>query len=598
MVSRLSFLLVCVLVSSSFVQKPGVTSRPTSVKTLKSADELPASLDWSNNNGVSYLTIPRNSHVPQFCEGVWAFVATTTISDRFKVLFNASFPDIILAPQVLLSCDYASNGCTSGDFLTAYQYIYANAITDETCEVYQGKGYTDGLNCTSFFPCYTCSPDGTCAVPPTYPMYNITGYEMISGVTQMLNGLQNGPISCGIQATQAFFNYTNGIIMNTSTGNVTLNHAVEIIGYGTENGVDYWKARNFWGTYWGNGGYFMIQRGTNAYGIEQYCAYGDPNPTIIIVNATSDDKPGPHPHHKPHHKGEIEKIDSTVKKILAGSERQPEHPMKYGRVPRVFFEKGERIIGKRSWETIDIEAVPAAWDWRNVNNTNFLTFTRNQHVPVYCGSCWAHGTTSSLADRINILHGGSFPVLSLSPQVIINCHAGGTCNGGNPGGVYEFAHSHGIPDDTCQQYIAKNPSHYSCSAIQVCETCTGPVGKQNCTAVANPKLWYASQYGKVSGTANMKAEIYKNGPIGCGIEATEQLENYTGGIFSQYIPFPRINHEVAVVGWGSENGEDYWIVRNSWGTFWGERGFFRLKMNSDNLGITLDCDWGIPDLNR
>lgn len=269
-----------------------------------------------------------------------------------------------------------------------------------------------------------------------------------------------------------------------------------------------------------------------------------------------------------------------------------------GRIPKLYFEHGERVINKRSWETINLKDLPAAWDWRNVNGTNFLTFTRNQHVPVYCGSCWAHGTTSSLADRINILHGGSFPVLSLSPQVIINCKAGGTCNGGNPGPVYEFAHKHGIPDDTCQQYIARNPSQYSCSPIQVCQTCTGPVGTQNCTAVTNPKLWYASEYGYVAGADRMKAEIYKNGPIGCGIDATNKLEAYTGGIFSQKLLFPRINHEVAVVGWGVENGVEYWIVRNSWGTFWGERGFFRITMHSDNLGIETDCDWGIPDLSR
>ena len=233
-----------------------------------------------------------------------------------------------------------------------------------------------------------------------------------------------------------------------------------------------------------------------------------------------------------------------------------------------------------------------------MNNTNFLTFTRNQHVPVYCGSCWAHGPTSSLADRINILHGGSFPVLSLSPQVIINCNAGGSCDGGNPGPVYEFGRKHGIPDDTCQQYVAKNPLKASCQPVQVCQTCTGDVGTVNCSAVTSPNLWYVLEYGYVSGPNSMKSEIYKNGPIGCGIDATQELEDYTGGIFSQKKLLPRINHEVAVVGWGIEGDQEYWIVRNSWGTFWGERGFFRIVMYKDNLGIESDCDWGVPNLAK
>lgn len=47
-----------------------------------------------------------------------------------------------------------------------------------------------------------------------------------------------------------------------------------------------------------------------------------------------------------------------------------------------------------------------------------------------------------------------------------------------------------------------------------------------------------------------------------------------------------INHEIAVVGWGKENGTEYWIGRNSWGTYWGEYGFFRIRLDKYNLGIT------------
>ena len=577
MLTKSSLAIVLLVVASSrFVQNPSVTTKPSVVTPLISLTDLPSALDWSNVSGTSYLTIPRNSHTPQFCEGVWAFVAAIAISDRFKIINNAKFPDVYISPQVLLSCDFASNGCDSGDFLTAYNYIYTNGITDETCEVYQGKGYTDGLNCTSFFPCYTCEPSGTCYVPPTYLLYNITSFDIISGETEMINALQNGPFPTGIYATDVFFNYASGVIMGSSSNNLTLNHAVEIIGYGSANGTNFWKGRNLWGTYWGDAGNFLIQRGSNAFGIEQYCAHATPNPVITVVKSTT---PAP---------------IVPVKESLF---LEPE-PVRYGRIEKMFFEGGEYVTEPRSWETINPEAVPTAWDWRNVSGVSYVSFTRNQHVPIYCGSCWAHGPTSSLADRINILHNGSFPILSLSPQVIINCRAGGSCNGGNPGPVYEFGKTHGIPDDSCMQYVAKNPAVHSCSAVQVCETCSGDVGTVNCTAVASPKLWYVSQYGYVDGATNMKAEIYKNGPIGCGIDATPELEAYTGGIFSQSKILPRINHEVAVVGWGVLNGVEYWIVRNSWGTAWGENGYFRITMYKNNLALETDCDWGIPDLSR
>lgn len=94
----------------------------------------------------------------------------------------------------------------------------------------------------------------------------------------------------------------------------------------------------------------------------------------------------------------------------------------------------------------------------------------------------------------------------------------------------------------------------------------------------------------------MKSELVQHGPIGCGIHVTDNfVNNYTGGIWSEKVRFPLINHEISVVGYGiTEEGEEYWVGRNSWGTFWGEMGFFKMKMHEDNLGIELDCTAGVP----
>jgi len=88
-----------------------------------------------------------------------------------------------------------------------------------------------------------------------------------------------------------------------------------------------------------------------------------------------------------------------------------------------------------------------------------MSWSKNQHIPVYCGSCWAQAATSSLADRINIMKKAAFPQIALSVQAIINCHAGGSCNGGDPLLVYKFAHESptGIPEESCRNYEAKNP---------------------------------------------------------------------------------------------------------------------------------------------
>lgn len=190
--------------------------------------------------------------------------------------------------------------------------------------------------------------------------------------------------------------------------------------------------------------------------------------------------------------------------------------------------------------------------------------------------------------------------------MILNCQAGGSCNGGSPIDVYEFANKEGIPEESCQNYLAKDPKSADCSPIQRCMDCTKPiptnttVNPGTCWAVAKYKSWKVSQYGSVSGADKMKAEIYKRGPISCGISVTDKFEQYTGGVYSEKSLFPFINHEIAVVGWGLDPNTnlEYWIGRNSWGTYWGESGFFRIQMHKNNLAIEQDCSWGVPVVNQ
>lgn len=88
--------------------------------------------------------------------------------------------------------------------------------------------------------------------------------------------------------------------------------------------------------------------------------------------------------------------------------------------------------------------LPKSWDWRNVEGINYLSWNVNQHIPQYCGSCWAQATLSAIADRFIIADRHKYANLALSPQVIVNCRAGGSCEGGAPEQVYEFLHATGV----------------------------------------------------------------------------------------------------------------------------------------------------------
>lgn len=544
-------------------------------------EELPSQWLWANVSGTSYLTVVRNQNSPQYCGACWAFATTSALSDRIKITRNAQWPDSELSPQILLSCNQGENqGCNGGNPALAIEYIYNYSISHETCSNYQAQGWDTGLGCTQDILCKNCWMNKTCFLPPSYPIYQVEEFGNIQGEEDMMNEIfQRGPIVCGIDAN-GIENYTGGII-NDTTGQNEINHAVSVVGYGVDDsGTPYWHVRNSWGSYYGEEGFFRIVRGSNNLGIETSCQWATLKDTWTsdvrnltngsIVNANI---------------LEQQKVDLSDEPLDYGCAQID--PSEYGQI--------YSSTGSFPWDHISEEDLPTEWDWRNVSGVNYCTWTRNQHIPRYCGSCWAHAATSALADRINIARNSSIPDLALSVQAILNCGAGGSCGGGAPGKVYAWAVSNGIPEDSCQNYVAANPQEATCSDVQLCHQCFPSTdGTPNCTAVTNYRRWFVGAHGAVVGATLIKKAIYSGGPIACSMDATDAFRAYTGGIFSEFVAVPVVNHIVSLVGWGVENGTEYWIMRNHAGNYWGENGFMRIVTGGNNLGIEHYCNWATP----
>ena len=93
----------------------------------------------------------------------------------------------------------------------------------------------------------------------------------------------------------------------------------------------------------------------------------------------------------------------------------------------------------------------------------------------------------------------------------------------------------------------------------------------------------------------IKAEIHQRGPVACTVNA-EPLRDYEGGILDDESASTSSNHIVSIVGFGKDDdtGKDYWIIRNSWGEYWGEMGFARIAMGKNMIGIEDHVAWATP----
>jgi len=272
------------------------------------------------------------------------------------------------------------------------------------------------------------------------------------------------------------------------------------------------------------------------------------------------------------------------------------------------------------------QQLPAEFDWRSVDGVNYVTSDVNQHVPTYCGSCWIHGTVSALNDRIKVQRKAAFPDVMLSRQAIMNCVPAAAedgkqpgpppgCGGGDPWMIHNYMLDTPVPDETCQPYEAKNGV---CEPLGTCRNCfpgdmAGSPIKGGCFAMpaqSYPRFG-VEEHGKVVGEGPMMAEIHARGPIVCSIVSDMRfIFNYSSAAAANEGVYmdpkkhaaDEVDHDVEVTGWGvTPGGVKYWVVRNSWGTYWGEAGWFKVARGTGQEGGELqlesDCYWANPTVH-
>lgn len=206
------------------------------------------------------------------------------------------------------------------------------------------------------------------------------------------------------------------------------------------------------------------------------------------------------------------------------------------------------------------DELPESFDWRQ-QMAECVHPVRDQG---HCGSCWAHGASEVLSDRFCIASKGQINV-TFSPQQLVDCDwVDHGCQGGFL--TTPFIH-YGLVGANTDECYGDYVSGHTGQASKFC-------------FLAN---WKCQRYKAdlfsirwLMNPAAIKKDLMENGPVNTGFMVYEDFRNYQSGVYKQQSSTLLGGHAVKIVGWGKENGEEYWIVQNSWSPAWGEEGFFRI----------------------
>ena len=201
-----------------------------------------------------------------------------------------------------------------------------------------------------------------------------------------------------------------------------------------------------------------------------------------------------------------------------------------------------------------------------IDYTSSFGPARNQ---LKCGSCWAFATTGAVEGAFGLKQGS--PYEYLSPQQLVDCNSNNFgCQGGYLTNSFEYIKKTGLQLDSTYPYLALKKQ---CS-----------FNPTQATAKVRD-YYYCNNYGldqKKFCSTSATYSLLQYGPAAVTIDASApNFQSYKSGIFTSKCSQP--NHAVILVGFGTDSTEgDFWIIRNSWGSTWGEAGYIRVKINPSN----------------
>ena len=192
-----------------------------------------------------------------------------------------------------------------------------------------------------------------------------------------------------------------------------------------------------------------------------------------------------------------------------------------------------------------------------------------------CGSCWAFGATEALSDRFAIETSSD---VILSPQHLVSCDRNNFgCNGGYLNKAWDFMTKTGVMTDACYPYTS--------GTAGVDGDC-----KSSCSDGSSPVFYHSTGTTTSRTNSVTQQHLQAEGPVEAAFTVYEDFMSYKSGIYTHTTGGMLGGHAIKNVGWGSEGGVKYWIMANSWGTSWGEDGFFKIKMG--DCGIDAQMTFG------